>query len=323
MIKENNNAESNQEVVNPEGAEYNAELAEPQLNTSTETTPDDIINMSDDDFEKYINNAKNNTIPKDSSAPAVNESDDKSDTDDDTDNEPSVADEDVSKNATPNAEQTVPFKSFATEGDFENAVQERINHAFGKRFQAERKQNEQLDALYARAKHFIPGITRENLLEKLADDMYEQARNNGDDLSAMEEREALELKALRYEEQQRQIESQRKYNEQVERKRNEMLNHEQLIQLMDDDFSIRGYAEKDKAFENDLRSGKTVIEAYKAAKKRNAETAANNPPRQIKRKSITQNATTPRKGSGDVKIDPSKYSDSDFLKYIERCKKTY
>ena len=302
MIKENNNAESNQEVVNPEGAEYNAELAEPQLNTSTETTPDDIINMSDDDFEKYINNAKNNTIPKDSSAPAVNESDDESDTDDDTDNEPSVADEDVSKNATPNAEQTVPFKSFATEGDFENAVQERINHAFGKRFQAERKQNEQLDALYARAKHFIPGITRENLLEKLADDMYEQARNNGDDLSAMEEREALELKALRYEEQQRQIESQRKYN---------------------DDFSIRGYAEKDKAFENDLRSGKTVIEAYKAAKKRNAETAANNPPRQIKRKSITQNATTPRKGSGDVKIDPSKYSDSDFLKYIERCKKTY
>lgn len=316
MEDKNKNAEELEEVVNPEGAEE-AEITEPQPEESTRHTAEDIINMSPEDFGKYVEDARNGI------AHNVERKDDKEEpenTEEEPEENPEETDKEHEKGREPE-ENTKPFKTFTTEDEYEKEVQQRVNHAFGKRFKNEREQKEKLDILYARAKNFYPDITRENLIEKLSDDLYRQAEINGEDITALKEKEELQLKAMRLEAIENENRQEQEYRRLVENRQREMIQQEQVIQLMDESFSIKTRAESDKLFENDLRSGKSVIEAYKASKAREEQKPV--PPRQIKRKPIEQNATAPRKGTGDTKRDPSQYTDKDFNAYIEKCRKTY
>lgn len=82
------------------------------------------------------------------------------------------------------------------------------------------------------------------------------------------------------------------------------------LKILVPDFNL-DEAVKNTAFANALLNGKTVIEAYK-------ETMQH--PKQEKRQEIPQNARNARRGTGGTTLNPAKFSDADFRKYIDEIK---
>ena len=287
--------------------------SEPEKGTGSNNavSPSDIDNMSDEEFDRYLEELSDETqfVSEDEAEGDTN----LTDNDDEADNKKDDGGEkekDDGTNADVNGEpgNDAPFKVFATESDYEAEVKKRIDEAVKKIDNPNSKEKSSIDKICKIAKKFYKDS--ENPLEEVASELEKQyAENSGVEIDDLRKSMSDEEDAEKYR-------KQKKDKEDFERGRDEVISKwnseaEQITKFIDSDFDFKT-ALKDEKFKDAILSGKSVLEAYSLIKKPENKKAEREP--------IEQNARNSRKGTGGGKPNPAKLSDVDFKKYIENIK---
>ncbi len=302
MLDDTLNSNITEEVVHPQTENSNSveEVVHPQEGV---LTPDDINNMSRDEFARYLSEAD---YTPDAAEVTDDESDSNSATDDKSANQNGAERETVPQEETPPA----PFKTFNTEEEYEAEVGKRINSSIRQRM---RKHNEQA-AKYSK-------------LEHMAKEYYPEAQDSLSELTADLETQAAERADIPVDEYRRRIDDKRDaqlYREHMQRENNAAREQEEIIngwqrdaeqiKYINPEFNLRE-AVKNPAFAKMLGDGKTVFEAYAAVHKPA-------PPKAPERKPIMQNGASPGGGTGSrAASNPANLPSADFKKFIEECRK--
>lgn len=265
---------------------------------------EDIANMSDDEFEKYLDEL---SLPDEEGDGEATE--DIEEGGEEENPEPEEVDGEAM--ADDNTSDREPFRVFDSEEEYEKEVQKRIDEALSKKGNEKPKSLKKLEKIAGK----LYGDS-EDPISTVADELEKQyADSEGIDISDLQKKMADEedLKAFRKEKSEKEkAESDRdsiikKWNEEAE-----------LICHIDKDFDFKK-ALADKDFKNALLEGKSVHEAYKILKD-SEESKHQKEKKPSKSEIIDQNGQSPRKGTGEGKMNPASLSDKDFKKYIENIK---
>lgn len=291
--QDESNAVENEEVVTPQSGAEEEELAAPQ---NESVSPEDIAGMSSEEFQKYLDELDgiDEPIPEEQTAEQTDEA---PEPEPETGEEPAAA----------------PFKTFATEDEYnadrDEYAKQRTNEAFGKRFKEDREKEDLLSeirrtagALYGDSDDAV-----ERMLNDVRQSAADQAGMSVEDFTA-QQNDRRDAENWR---------NQQKQQSDMESRRNAKLQEwsrdAQNLKSVDPEFDF-DKAMQDKVFYNAIVNGRSVFDAYGELKKKPE------PPKQAKRKPITQNAQTPSVGTGISTRNPASLSSEDFRAYINKIK---
>lgn len=294
MEEKNLNAEVNEEAVQPQrenGAEEREEITEPQ---------NSVDDMSDEEFESYINSAQNGTVPENQTdiRREVQAEDEQDNSDNTGTAEPAESEK-----------KSEPFKQFATQEDY----QREIDRIIGERLKKTREDTEKFEGLKELSRRFYGGEDADASIRQLIDDLRAQnAEKSGVSVEEYTRQEQDSIDARRYrEEQSRQAEEQKRIGEIQRRWQKESEDLKAVVP----DFDLNT-ALGNKTFYDNLVKGFSVSTAYLAANKA-AQSAAAKP----KRRPIEQVGAAKSYG-GKAEANPETMSDRDFADYINRLKRS-
>lgn len=273
------------EVVLPEDerSAEEAEITSPQDNI-------DYDNMSDEEFDEYLNKAYNGELDEVTAEPA------------------GAGAEDIAEE-TPTASESekMPFKTFATEEEYNTDRQNFFNEHIGNRLKGARENSDLLNRLKELAVDYY-GDT-EDPIKALTEDLENQnAARAGTSREKYVEMGNDRRDALAYREQQRQMQDE-------ENKRNDIISkwktaEERLKQSVPNfDFSK---AMENPEFHDMIMQGADVGEAYYAIKLAQLENSA----KQNNRQPVSQNAQMKGTKPGSGVNNAMSMNDTDFRKYL-------
>ncbi|MCH5212643.1 MAG: hypothetical protein J1G06_06490 [Oscillospiraceae bacterium] len=273
--------------LNPDGSK-DAELTRPQENDEDVITPEDIANMTPEEFSDYIESR-----PEDSES---------TDGDDTTDMEESEGGEDDPETG------SAPYRTFNTQEEYEADRKKAIEEAFRKRFGASEGDAE-INEL-KRIRKSARGNYRdsENPIQDMLDDIDSSAaKRSGQSVEdyrrSLDDNEAFE----QWKAEKAQAEQQRKANERIIAQwYADAARLQQLVPEFDFNAAIQN-----AAFNSAIRNGDSVALAYMRM-----NGGASKP--QNKREEITQNVTSARRGTGGSSVNPATMSTSDYISYINK-----
>ena len=284
---------NNEEVVHPQlENSNNEEVVHPRNN---ELTPDDIKNMSNDEFNDYLNsNDESGLDATDTKSEKIDDNNQVDETED------GKSEDESAQEKADKPDKVEPYRTFMSEEEYNDEVGKRINAAIRNRM---RKHNEQADK-YAK-------------LNEMASVYYPDADDPvsvlTSDIPVEDYRKQMEDKidAERY----RKLKNE---DAERERRREEIINGWQRdaeqIRYINPEFDF-DKAIKNPEFADMLRMGKTVFEAY-------SKTQHPTPPKQPERKAIIQNGASNNSGTGNLsESNPANLPEADFRKFIEKCRK--
>ena len=300
MNYETLNSNNAEEVVQPQTPNSNTEeVVQPH---NGEVTPDDINNMTSEEFARYMSEV--GSVP-----------DAETETTEDTYSEPADGKESTPEppaEETGNAEEETPpapFKTFNTEEEYEAEVGKRINSSIRQRMRKHNEQAEKYSRLESMAKEYYPDAS--DSLSELTADLENQAAERANiPVEEYRRRKDDARDAERYREQRR-----RETQSQSEQERiiNGWQRDAREIQYINPEFDLRE-AVKNPEFARMLGDGKSVFEAYAVVHKPQ-------PPKAPERKPVMQNVASKGGGTGNRQAsNPASLSDEDFKKYIEECR---
>lgn len=297
-----NNLNSNiEEVVHPQEMNSNTEeVVHPQ----DVLTPNDIMNMSGDEFDAYLNASEPtpDEVPGDDDVKIGEESAD----DDNIDSDVTEPVEDNSTAAVEQKPDTVqPFKVFNTEDEY-NAD---INSAFRSRMKKHNAESDKYNRMSQMAKVYYPDA--DDPVATMMQDLEAQAAER-ESIPVEEYRSRLDDKrdAELYRTKMRDEEKRRQW---IQDKVNGWQRDAEQLKIINPEFDLNE-AMRNPEFERMLRSGKSVAEAYVAVHKPKL-------PQTAERKEIVQNGSGRNHGTGNrSEINPASLSRKDFMEYIEKCR---
>lgn len=298
-----------------------------------ELTPEDINNMSPDEFSKYLDEIdareepfysaerSEGTLRSEDTPPEPEEPEDDTGTGTDTNSSPSERSPEEASETPPeqqpeteeNAQEAAPaqpFRSYATKDEYDRDIQQRINEAV-----QQDRQNRSTDDETVRRISDIAGYyyrDAENPMQAMADYIEKTAaEQDGVDIAEYRDRMDTQRKAKAYDDMQRRNQERQTARKQIY---DTWMRDAQQLKIIDPDFDFNT-AMQNPAFKNDIISGKSVAEAYK-----NIST----PPQAAapKRAPITQNAQTAQRGTGEASSNPASLPTRDFMEYINRIKES-
>lgn len=272
------------EVVLPEDerSAEEAEITSPQGNI-------DYDNMTDEEFDEYLNKAYNGELDEADVSPE------------------GTGAEDINENSIVSESENMPFKSFATEEEYNADRQNFFNEHIGNRLKGARENSDLLNRLKELAEDYY-GDT-EDPIKALTEDLENQnAARAGTSRERYVEMGNDRRDALAYREQQRQMQEEAN-------KRNDIISkwktaEERLKQSVPDfDFNK---AMENPEFHDMIMKGADVGEAYYAVKLAQLENSASKNTRQP----FTQNAQMKGTKPGSGVNNAMSMNDSDFRKYL-------
>ncbi|MBQ3124982.1 MAG: hypothetical protein IJC09_06150 [Clostridia bacterium] len=295
------NSNSVEEVVHPQTENSNSveEVVHPQEGI---LTPEDIDNMSSDEFARYLSESD---YTPDAAEVTEEETDSNSASDEESANQTGAESETVVQEETPAA----PFKTFNTEEEYEAEVGKRINSSIRQRMRKHNEQAAKYSKLEHMAKEYYPNS--HDSLSELTADLEEQAA------------ERAEIPVEEYRQRQNDARDAQLYRERMQRETEAAREQEKIIngwqrdaeqiKYINPDFNLNE-AVKNPVFAKMLGDGKTVFEAYAATNKPA-------PPKAPARKPILQNGASPGGGTGSRQAsNPANLPSAEFKKYIEECR---
>lgn len=284
--------------VNMQGAAASADGS--VENGSGVAAPD----MSDEEFESYIDNILAGGEKEPKSESIVNQ--------DQGDEGGSVESESEPDKANPEGGgETKPFRVFANEDEY----QSEIDRIFSKRHKDYKDLKSERDSIVEYLKEFYDTDSDSEAVELFKNQMIaKKSAEQGISTEEYTEQKETERKAKLYDEQQQ------KQNE-VEHLRNRLFSEESEIQKSDKSFNLQSVYASDKAFKDDLDASGSVYLAYANYIKRSATAPAKVTKKQPQR-NFSEVATKPS-ASGKVSTSPSELSDEDFEAYIKKIQGEY
>lgn len=275
---------------------------------------DAITNMSDEEFEKYLEELS----AKEPDEEITDEKGGEEDEESDSITEDKADESDTDAEDVPADEEPAPFKTFATEAEYEAEIEKRIKDATPKE---EKKSNPAVDKITKLAKKLYGDS--EDPLSDVADELEKQyAESEGMDVEELRSKMSTEEDAKKYRDEQDKKKKADDDRESIIKKWND---EAELIKHIDPDFDFKK-ALADEKFKDALLEGKSVHEAYMMLEKAETkeetkeESKEEEKKEDAKREPLDQNGRNPRKGTGEGKANPAKLSDADFKKYIENIK---
>lgn len=273
----------NEEVVQPqyEGAE--------DATASQEITTPDYNNMSDEEFANYLNSVQNDVEQTESEVQAQPETEVQEET---GVTEPAQVD-------------NKPFKSFATQEDYQGE----IDRIIGERLKKNRESMNTLEGLKELSQVFYGGEDGDSALAQLVEDLQSQnAEKRGVSVEVYKQQTQDSIDARKYREQQQQATDRQSRIAEVQQKwQSESTELKKIVP--DFDFNT---AMQNKTFYKNIVEGMSVSNAYLASRQAEA------PARPPQRKAIPQNGTMQSSTTGKVEANPASMSDADFMRYINK-----
>ena len=280
--------------------------SEPAPEVSVEISPAD---LPDEDFRNYISEREAAPYDEDGyyDEPLTDEEEEEA--------EESEAEAEQDQEADAEPEETPPFRSFATEDEYNSAVKQAIDEA--------RKQwdidNEAV-------------IKRAQRMAQIADAYFPDDDNSFDSLANDLEAQYEERAGRPFSEylsESKRNDSAAKWDAQEKEKSDHDGKKQAIIdkwvadsgnlKVIEPDFDLEE-ALKNKAFTDVLLSGGDVFSAYATAYKGDPDPEPEPEPEKDKRQPVQQVGALKSRSSGDRRRDPSKMSDKDFKKYISDIK---
>lgn len=273
-------------------------------------TPDDINNMTAEEFDKYLDELdRSDRYPDEpEETPEDTPEDIPEETTEDTADEAEKEAEDVPEDTqdTKPEETPPPFRTFGTEQEFNAEVDGRINAALEKERNARKPQDETVSRLSNMARHYYKDS--QDPLRDMADYMEKTAaERDGVNIDELRRRADDERDARAYRDMQKQQKEQYDRNRKII---DTWLRDSEQLKVFYPDFDFKT-AMENPAFKNEILGGKTVAQAYKAI---------TTPPEEPERKPIMQNAQEAQPGTGSSSFNPASLDSADFMKYINRLK---
>jgi hypothetical protein len=273
---------------------------------------DDIDNMSDKEFQEYL----------DELALGAESADEDTLSDDTPDDEtPEPEGEELTPEPEPEEtegkeekEEAAPFRTFATEDEYEAEIKKRIDSATKDKPESDKDSEKAVNRILRIAKKFYKDS--ENPLDEVANELEKQYAEAEDmDIDELRDKMSTEDDAEKW----RAGEEQKANHEKARQDIIDKWNYEaEQLKFIDKDFDFAG-ALKNEKFKDALLNGKSVIEAYSLIKESEKEEKPAEDKKE-QRESIDQNARQALKGTGESKFNPAKLSDKDFKAYIENIK---
>ena len=275
----------------------------------------DIDSMSDEDFADYINSAQEGRL---SEVQAENADLSKNGQNDGnmTPKTGSIGQADAKIPANSSdpgiaapAEKAKPFRTFATQGDY----QAEIDRIIGDRLRKNREGMEQLDGLKQLALSFYGTNDSDFALSKLTDELKNHAaRRKGMSVDDYNAHTRDRIDAEKY----RALERRRMQKEQISRDlRMRWMRESEDLKTIVPDFDF-AKAMGNRTFHDYITRGMSVGAAYVASTRNDPGLQTPAP----KRRSIPQNGNMNRNGIGKVEMNVAGMSDAEFQKYINRIK---
>ncbi len=292
-------------------------LAPDTLNVEDEDTltPEDIENMSDEEFNEYLERGQDADLDEDlEDLEGEEEKTEEEEEETDLDTTP----EDDKAEPESKAE---PFKTFETEADYEAEVEKRVNEALKDKPKADNKDKDVIDRIKRIAKKYFKDTKAP--LEDVAMELEKQyAEHEGIDIDTLRESMDTEDDAEKW----RNSEKDKADKEARDKGKKDFidkLNRDaESLKAIVSDFDLKE-ALKDKKFYNAILDGKSVLEAYNLMDK--PEKAEDKPEtdeekeEKPERKNV-ENGLLKAKGTGSGRNNPATLSESEFKKYIDNIK---
>lgn len=273
--------------------------------TGVETgTADPKTELSDSDFEKYLSEIIDGKARPDEPTGAEEEPEGK---------EPE--DEEASKDGAENPEsapkEDEPFKTFATEKEY----QAEIDRIFSKRHKDYKETERKLSQFQDTLKKFYKMNIDDAVAAFEAQTLEQVAQENGLSKEEAKERIDVERKAKAYDDEKAEREA-------VEAVRKRLTDEESAIKEFDPNFDMSKMYEENDGFRKILTETGSVYKSYLACKKQAFEAAKQKKQSQPSKQQRTFRETGSMKkaSAGKVETDASKLSDKDFEAYIRKIK---
>ncbi len=311
--KEPNSVERGSDVREANKSRRGSEYAEDKPREDGEVTAEDIMGMSDEDFADYMNSVKGgkSDAEPEYAEPEYAEAEGPVPESEPEETEPDNTETEYVETEDAEPEPPKPFKTFATEDEYNGAINEAVN----RRFAYDRDNAKTL----GRIERAFKGLDTE-----AGDDWIDRIVNHFDEAAA--ERDEVPVDEYRQkrrdsEDLQRYRAAERHINDQkdnmakiCERWKRE---NEELKEVAPD-FDFVSAVEGNAAFKDALLKGASVAQAYLASGM--AEKKPEVQPKQAKpkRAEIAQNAQTSARGTGEGRVNPASLSDKDFKAYINK-----
>ncbi|MCI8404702.1 MAG: hypothetical protein HFE49_07340 [Clostridia bacterium] len=303
-MNENNLNASAREVVQPEsmgGQWSNGETAGPQYEngaevtdvTQREFTEPEVEEMSDEEFESYINSAQSGDGEVQAEAA---QNDFMSDQDGNNTGDAVPAD----------AAKAEPFKVFSTQEEYQSV----IDGIIGERLKKSREGMETLEGLKQHALNFYGIDDGDAAICQLIDDLqYQNAEKNGVSVDKYRQQMQDSIDAQKYRnEQGKQMYRQMRIADIQQRWQNEANELKKIVP----DFNFAKAMANNTFYEN-IVNGSSVSNAYLAANSAKADGGR-------QRRAIAQNGNMRGSSPGKVEANPATMTDNDFKRYIERIR---
>lgn len=286
-------------------------------------TPDDIgedeemnpADMSDDEFDEYINRARSGSIDDDE----PEEDDANADPDEEADDVPEIDVGDIAAEEEPESdtepESEPPYKSFGSEDEY--------NADIAKAVSAARKQwdldNEARFARLERMERIASAYYPDNDdgFDRLGNDLEtELAQRDGISVEEMHKRREREDKAAKWDEQENAKKTAADKRQAII---DAWVKEAGQLMVLFPDFSLEE-ALKNKDFADALTTGSDVFAAYAKAYQNNPDPEPEPEPEPEKREPIPQNGQTKQLSGGGAKRNPAELNSKDFKDYINKIK---
>jgi hypothetical protein len=258
------------------------------LKKGQENDPEkDLENMSDEEFDNYLSNAYDNDAYEDTEQPETEE-----------------AAEEAAENED-GSEDDAPYKSFATEEDYNKALNDYVNAKYGKELIDNRSKAETLRQIEELARSYYGDS--DNALQALLDDLEQQnASNRGVDVDTYRQNEADRRDLETYRSQQKAEQEARDGRQRIIDQWNS--DTERLKQTVPE-FDLE-QAMQNEEFRNAVINGASVPEAYYSIKYRELQPQP--------RDGIRQNALSRGTRSGGGLNDMMSMNDKDFRSQLKK-----
>ena len=293
-------------------------LAPDTLNVEDEDTltPEDIENMSDEEFNEYLESGLESDLDDED----ITENEGEEETEDEKSDEESDLDP-TPEDDKPEEGEKKPFKTFETEADYEAEIEKRVNEALKDKPKADDKDKAAIDRIKRIAKKYFKDT--ETPLEDVAEELEKQYAEHEDiDIDTLRESMDAEDDAEKW----RSAEKDKADKEARDKGKKDFidkLNRDaESLKAIVADFDLKE-ALKDKKFYNAILDGKSVLEAYNLMdkpKKDEAEPEKGEEKDEKPERKNVENGLLKAKGTGSGRNNPATLSDAEFKKYIDKIK---
>lgn len=287
----------------------NPGTADPEQNSSDVKSPEAAApDMSDEEFDKYIDNILAGGEKEPKSELIVNQSNDNEGGSVEPESEPDKA------NPEGGSDESKPFKVFNDEQEY----QSEIDRIFSKRHKDYKDLKSERDSIVEYLKEFYDTDSDSEAVELFKNQMIaKKSAEQGITAEEYTENRENARKAKLYDEQQTQ-------QNEVEQLRSRLFSEESEIKKSDSSFDLMSVYSSDKQFKSDLDESGSVYLAYANYIKRAQKAPAKAAPAVVNKpqRNFSEVGTKPS-ASGKVSTSPAELSDEDFEAYIKKIQGEY